>query len=187
MGRRPHISQAAHALAVINRLPHTKGPFAEQPFNLRPWQVRIIKRCSRPGRTAAASTGRVCLMLPRKNGKTELAAALAVYFLMFDGEIGGEVYSAAVDRDQASLVFNVAAQMIRAEPELLAECDILDSYQAHRAPQERERLSGRSPRKRRTPTASTPRSSSTTSSTRRPRASSGTCSPRRRARARSRS
>ena len=40
-------------------------------------------------------------MLPRKNGKTELAAALAIYGLLSDGEMGGEVYSAAADRDQA--------------------------------------------------------------------------------------
>jgi phage terminase large subunit-like protein len=126
MARRP-TSQARHALAVINRLPHTKGPFAQQPFKLRPWQVRILTQLftTRPdGRRHY----RTCLlMLPRKNGKTELAAALAVYFLMFDGEIGGEVYSAAADRDQAALVFNVAAQMIRYESELLAECEIIDS------------------------------------------------------------
>ena len=57
-------------------------------------------------------------MLPRKNGKTELAAALAIDGLLFDGEMGAEVYSAAADRDQAALCFNVAAQMIRNDPEL---------------------------------------------------------------------
>ena len=66
-------------------------------------------------------------MLPRKNGKTELAAALAVYFLLFDGEVGGEVYSAAADKEQAALVFNVAAQMIRNDAELDAQCEIVDS------------------------------------------------------------
>jgi phage terminase large subunit-like protein len=66
-------------------------------------------------------------MMPRKNGKTELAAALAIDGLLFDGEIGAEVYSAAADRDQAALVFNVAAQMIRNDPELYAQVEILDS------------------------------------------------------------
>jgi phage terminase large subunit-like protein len=66
-------------------------------------------------------------MMPRKNGKTELAAALALDGLLFDGEIGGEVYSAAADKDQAALVFNVAAQMIRNDPELYASVEILDS------------------------------------------------------------
>ena len=66
-------------------------------------------------------------MMPRKNGKTELCAALAIDGLLFDNETGAEVYSAANDRDQASLCFNVAAQMIRNDPELLAACDIVDS------------------------------------------------------------
>jgi phage terminase large subunit-like protein len=74
-------------------------------------------------------------MLPRKNGKTELAAALALYFLLFDGEMGAEVYSAAADKDQAALVFHVAAQMIRNDPELLAQCELVDSQKriVHRA------------------------------------------------------
>jgi phage terminase large subunit-like protein len=74
-------------------------------------------------------------MLPRKNGKTELAAALAIYFLLFDGEIGGEVYSAATDRDQAALVFNAAAAMIQNAPELFAICEIIHSQKriVHRA------------------------------------------------------
>ncbi len=66
-------------------------------------------------------------MMPRKNGKTELAAALAIDGLLFDGEQGGEIYSAAADKDQAGLVFNVAAQMIRNDPQLSAACEILDS------------------------------------------------------------
>jgi phage terminase large subunit-like protein len=66
-------------------------------------------------------------MLPRKNGKTELAAAIALYGLFGDGEMGAEVFSAAADKDQAALCFNVAAQMVRNDPYLLAQCDIVDS------------------------------------------------------------
>jgi phage terminase large subunit-like protein len=66
-------------------------------------------------------------MMPRKGGKSELAAAFAIHGLMFDGEIGAEVYSAAADKDQAALVFNVAAQMIRNDPELEADVEIIDS------------------------------------------------------------
>lgn len=64
-------------------------------------------------------------MIPTHN--SEIAAALAIYFLLFDGERGAEVYSAAADKEQASLVFNVAAQMIRNDPELDAQCEIIDS------------------------------------------------------------
>jgi phage terminase large subunit-like protein len=120
-------SQAARAIRLINLLSHTKGPFANQPFTLRPWQTRILKQLFKTRRDGLRQYRTCLLMLPRKNGKTELAAALAIYFLLFDSEIGAEVYSAAADKDQAALVFNVAAQMIRNEPELLAKCEIIDS------------------------------------------------------------
>jgi len=114
---------------IINKLTHTKGPFAGQPFNLRTWQKnKIIRPLFKINRATGKRQYRQCLlMIPRKNGKTELIAALAIDGLLFDGEIGAEVYSAAADKDQASLAFNVAAQMIRNDPDLSASCDILDS------------------------------------------------------------
>ena len=129
MGRGASVeSQASRAVRLVNQLTHTKGPFAEQTFNLRPWQEKQIIRPLFKTRKDGLRQYRTCLlMLPRKNGKTEIAAALAIYFLLFDGERGGEVYSAAADKDQAALVFNVAAQMIRNDPELYAQCEILDS------------------------------------------------------------
>jgi phage terminase large subunit-like protein len=120
-------SRADRAIRLINQLTHTKGPNAGEPFDLRPWQRSILKKLFK-ARNDGMRQYRTCLlMLPRKNGKSELAAALAIYFLMFDGEIGAEVYSAAADKDQAALVFNVAAQMIRNDPALFAQCEILES------------------------------------------------------------
>ena len=120
-------SQADRAVRLVNQLTHTKGPFAGQTFDLRPWQVKIVKQLFKTRRDGLRQYRTCLLMLPRKNGKSELAAALAIYFLLFDGEIGAEVYSAAADKDQAALVFNVAAQMIRNDPELEATCEIIDS------------------------------------------------------------
>jgi phage terminase large subunit-like protein len=122
-----HRQQATRAIGFINTLTHTKGPAARQPFALRPWQLRILKQLFKQRRDRRRQYRTALLMLPRKNGKTELAAALAVYFLLFDGEVGGEVYSAAADRDQASLVFHVAAQMIRNDPALERQVQIVDS------------------------------------------------------------
>ncbi len=119
--------QADNAVKVINQLTHTKGPFAQQTFNLRRWQERIVRKMFTQRKDGLRQYRTCLLMLPRKNGKSELAAALAIYFLLFDNEIGAEVYSAAADKDQAALVFNVAAQMIRNDPELLAQCEIVDS------------------------------------------------------------
>jgi len=122
-------SVPSQKVRLINQLTHTKGPSAGQSFHLRPWQEHKIIR---PLFSVDPATGRrryrTCLlMMPRKNGKTELCAALAIDGLLFDGEIGAEVYSAANDKEQAALCFNVAAQMIRNDPELSAACEIVDS------------------------------------------------------------
>jgi phage terminase large subunit-like protein len=128
-------TQGDRAIRLINQLTHTSGPFALQTFNLRPWQKQILKKLFTTRKDGLRQYRTCLLMLPRKNGKSELAAALAIYFLLFDGEIGGQVYSAAADKEQAALVFNVAAQMIRNDPELLAQCEIIDSQKriVHRA------------------------------------------------------
>jgi len=128
-------AHARRAIRVINNLTHTKGAFAGQPFALRPLQRRMLEQLFRTGPDGRRVYRQCLLMLPRKNGKTELAAALAIYFLLFDGEISAEVYSAAADKDQAALVFHVAAQMIRNDPELLAQCELVDSQKriVHRA------------------------------------------------------
>lgn len=120
-------TRAARAIRLINQLTHTKGPFAGKTFDLRPWQVKILKKLFTTRKDGLRQYRTCLLMLPRKNGKSELCAALAIYFLLFDGEIGAEVYSAAADKDQAALVFNVAAEMIRNDPELSAQCEIIDS------------------------------------------------------------
>jgi len=114
-------------IAFINALTHTKGSFAGQTFNLRPWQLRIIKQIFKKRRDGLRQYRTCLLMLPRKNGKTELAAAIALYGLLADGETGAEVYSAAADRDQAGLVFGVASQMLRNDPALYAGCYVVES------------------------------------------------------------
>ena len=127
----------ARKIEIINKLTHTKGPFAGLPFNLRPWQEkRIIRPLFKINRKTGRRQYRMCLlMMPRKNGKTELIAALAIDGLLFDGETGAEVYSAAADKEQAALAFNVAAQMIRNDAYLAAQCEIIDSQKriVHRA------------------------------------------------------
>jgi phage terminase large subunit-like protein len=118
---------AQDAIAFINGLTHTKGAFAGQAFDLRPWQTRIVKQLFKRRKDGLRQYRTCLLMLPRKNGKTELAAAIALYGLLADGEAGAEVYSAAADRDQAGLVFGVAAQMVRNHPALSAACYIVES------------------------------------------------------------
>jgi len=94
---------------------------------LRPWQLKILRQIFKKRKDGLRQYRTCLLMLPRKNGKSELAAAIALYALLADGEAGAEVYSAATDKDQASLVFNVAAQMIRNDPALVESTYIVDS------------------------------------------------------------
>jgi phage terminase large subunit-like protein len=119
-------SRAQRAVRLINLLTHT-GDFAGRPFDLRPWQKKIILALFKTGPTGRRLIRTCLLMLPRKNGKTELAAAIAIYCLLFDGQLGGEIYLAAADREQAGKVYGAIVAMLRAEPDLLAQVEIVES------------------------------------------------------------
>lgn len=93
------------------------GEYYGQPLSLRSWQRELLD-----GIFATDDRGRLkhriaYVGLPRKNGKSTLAAALAVYALIA-GPPGCEVYSCAGDRRQANIVFREARDMILASPEL---------------------------------------------------------------------
>lgn len=124
----PPIEAGERAVRFINNLTHTSGEFGGQPFNLRPWQEAIIRKIfgtTRPDGKRQYRT--VYIELPRKNGKSELCAAIALYMLMGDGEIGAQVYSAASNQEQASLVFDVAAQMCINDEKLMKLASVVDS------------------------------------------------------------
>lgn len=119
---------ADFVVAFIEQLRHTKGEFYNQPFELIDWQERIIRDVFgvlKPDGYRQFNT--VYIEVPKKCGKSELAAAVALYMLCADGEQRGEVYGCAADRDQASLVFDVACDMIRLSPALMKRCDIRPS------------------------------------------------------------
>ena len=108
-------AKADRAVRFIENLRHTKGKWAGKRFWLLPWQEQIIRdvfgivdeRGNRQFRTAYVEIG-------KKNGKSELAAAVALYLLFADNEPSAEVYGAAADRQQASIVFDVANQIYHA-------------------------------------------------------------------------
>lgn len=58
------------------------------------------------------------IYVARKNAKSAIASAIGLYMTEFDGEGGAEVYAAATTRDQARIVFDDAAQMIKSSPAL---------------------------------------------------------------------
>ena len=106
---------ADRAVEFFTRLKHIKGELGGKPFQLEPWQAKIVRDLfgwknksdgSRRYRTAY-------IEVPRKNGKSTLCAGLALLLLFTDGEQGAEVYSVASTRDQARLVYDPAREMVR--------------------------------------------------------------------------
>lgn len=120
----------ARAVAeFIESLKHTTGPSAGQPFRLHPFQLEDIRRIygaeDEQGRRVVRTA---VLSRPRKNGKTEFVAALVLVHLCGpEAELNGQLYSVAVEKEQAALVFNAAAQMVRQDPELSAILKVIDS------------------------------------------------------------
>lgn len=121
-------SKADWAIEFISRLTHTKGEWAGEQFRLQKWQKLFLRELfGRVHQNGLRQYQTAYLEIPRKNGKSEMAAAIALFLLFGDGEQGAEIYSAASDRDQASLVFNAAATMVRNDPILSGMCKIIDS------------------------------------------------------------
>jgi phage terminase large subunit-like protein len=110
-------------------LTHTKGQYARKPFTLDlEWQKQIILDVFGTVKSNGMRQYSTCYVeVPKKNGKTEMAAGIGLGGLVLDGEPGAEVYLAASTRDQASICFRVAAQMVRNSPRLNSMCRIIDS------------------------------------------------------------
>lgn len=92
---------------------HTIGKWAGLPFKLAPWQREFVYAIfSNVDARGRRLTRIAYLQIARKQGKSELAAAIALYLLGFDGEASPQVYGAAFDREQAGIVYKVAADMV---------------------------------------------------------------------------
>ena len=118
--------KADRAVTFIENLCHTKGKWAGTPFWLLPWQEQLIRDIfgivkadgNRQFRT-------VFVEICKKVGTSELAAAVALYLLYADNEPSAEVYGAAADRQQASIVFDVAKQMVEMSPALMKRSKLM--------------------------------------------------------------
>jgi phage terminase large subunit-like protein len=114
--RRAHI-----AIAFIESFcKHSKAPFAGHPVVLESWQryvIAVVFGMLKSG-TRFRYFREVFLTVARKNGKSTLLSAIALYMLMMDGESGAEVYSIATKKDQARITFNESLRMVKASPEL---------------------------------------------------------------------
>ncbi len=108
----------------IGLLAHSRGDFAGKQFLLEPWQREYLRKLLYTyNEDGTRQYRRSLLALPRKNGKTQLCAALAV-FMGFCGEQGGEIVIAAGDRAQAGLLFDAAKQLLESAPTLATRAKI---------------------------------------------------------------
>lgn len=111
--------KAERAVKFINNLKHTKGVWHGVPFDLLPWQDKIIRDLfGTVKEDGFRQYNTAYVEIPKKNGKSEIAAALALYLTCGDNEWGAEVYGCAADRQQASIVFDVAVDMVDQCPAL---------------------------------------------------------------------
>ena len=117
--------KASRACRFIERLPHSKGKWAQkkQTIRLEPWQVWILA-CTFGWLRKKSGLRRfrvLFVVVPRKNGKSALSAGIGLYMLCADGEFGAEVYSGATNEKQAWEVFRPAQLMAQRTPALLSK------------------------------------------------------------------
>lgn len=119
---------ADYAVMFIEHLCHTKGTWAGKPFELIDWQEQIIRDLFGViKKNGYRQFSTAYIEIPKKQGKSELAAAVALLLTCGDGEERAEVYGCAADRNQAKIVFDVAVDMVRFCPALSKRVKILAS------------------------------------------------------------
>jgi phage terminase large subunit-like protein len=118
--------------AVIEFIEHLHVPSGVgrgEPIRLREWQKELIREAIDPiDEDGNRQIRRAVWSFGRKNGKTALAAALLLCALVGPLSVpNGEVYSAATTREQAAVVYKMASQMVKADPDLREICRCLDT------------------------------------------------------------
>jgi phage terminase large subunit-like protein len=123
---KPFMKRWEKVVAFCEDLSITSGRDAHQRMKLRPWQRDFIKAVYAENKQGLRPVRTAILSLGRKNGKTQLAAALALCHLCGpEAEARGEIYSCANDRFQAGKIFNEMQALIANHPFLSARTNII--------------------------------------------------------------
>lgn len=119
---------AAFVVQFLECLTFTRGKWAGQPFRLLPWQKAAVHEFYGTVDDAGIRQYQyLYLEIPKKNGKSELAAGLGLYHLIADGEKNGEVYLVAADRDNAGIIFRAALTMVQNSKALTKRLKVKES------------------------------------------------------------
>lgn len=124
--------EASRAIRFIGSFRHYKGELAGQPLKLELWQKFVIGNIFgwKNKATGFRRFKYAHIEVPRKNGKTLLAAGIALYLLCADGEGGAEVYNAATKKDQAMILFKDARVLI----EKSKDSDFIECFEIKKNP-----------------------------------------------------
>lgn len=117
----PRVYRGVGAVVVRfaeNYIVQSKGRWAGVPLTIEPWQHSFLNELFLVREDGSRVYREALLGLARKNGKSTLSAALALYMLIASGEEGPEVYAAAASRDQARIVFGQAQEFVQGSPKL---------------------------------------------------------------------
>lgn len=122
----PSLDRAAKVEKFLNYLPITKGPMAGQNMVLLPGQLRFIQKVYGDLKPDGRRKRRLAVKSePKGNGKTGLVAALCLCHLLGpEAEPRGEVYSAAIDRQQAGIIFAEMEAILHERPAFMVWCNI---------------------------------------------------------------
>lgn len=122
----PDLTRSERVIAFCEGLRITSGGNAGRLMVLRPWQREFIERLYAVNDDGLRLVRTAILSMGRKNGKTQLAAMLALAHLLGpEAESRGEVYSCANDRFQASKIFAEMVALIQGDPEMLDRVNIV--------------------------------------------------------------
>jgi phage terminase large subunit-like protein len=107
------VDAADYAVRFFSLLRHYKGEWAGKPFVLQPWQAYVVRQLFgwKNRETGLRMYRKAFIEIPKKNGKSTMAAGLALLLAFGDGEAGAEVYCLANDKQQAHIVFDMAKIM----------------------------------------------------------------------------
>jgi phage terminase large subunit-like protein len=113
----PGLSRAAKIICFLETLPCSQGALAGTTLKLQPWQKRFIQKVYKTDKEGQRLVRTAVLSVARKNGKSQLAAALCLCALSGpESEERGECYSVACTRFQAGRIFNEMVAIIQRVP-----------------------------------------------------------------------
>jgi phage terminase large subunit-like protein len=122
-------TRANRVIAFLEQLPIVDGPAAGQNFKVDPWLEDWIRDIYEPeGEDGLRVVRRAVLSVARKNAKSYCVSGLMLCHLVGpEAQGNGQIYSCAVDREQAKVIFRMCAQMIQMRPALGRYLKVVES------------------------------------------------------------